>query len=481
LKHSDHPRNPLVAPGETRSVDRIQQVNEIEQTMLEKLIKIDKMNKSSSLKGVLEGIYTAQYSDNVWKTMLRKARFHTEVPDGQEFVKLLSFLYNRHLEFGDYYNYTIDEECVTDQVIFMSHEMLWNFQRNGQALAMDTTMKTNRFGLPMCLVCGVDEYGHTMILAVALTSHQNAAAFEWILTNIHRAVGDQCWKQVKSIMTDGDKAMKKAIESCLPHAKPLRCVFHLKLNIQSNVSKQLGDKTDAFIERWNNISSQSLTIDEFEAAKKQLTDDFPDVDEYMKANIWKVQDRFVFCLTKSITTFGMKSTQRVEGKNAKLKGALGIDSSSELVGTAGKLITSVTEEQQRKIDDDRKLIQQPNSHSLSSWSWKMKTICTPMAVAWIRKESELEENYTVVGPNVMHQFIVQPANHVRDEYHSMLDSLTNEQRQQMFAAAITQDIAFTEAKLDVDEERDDSESASSSTDTDQLQRAAVLHLLMHEL
>ena len=208
---------------------------------------------------------------------------------------------------------------------------------------------------------------------------------------------------------------------------------------QSNVSKQLGDITDAFIERWNNISSQSLTIDEFEAAKKQLTDDFPDVDEYMKANIWKVQDRFVFCLTKSITTFGMKSTQRVEGKNAKLKRALDIDSSSELVGTAGKLITSVTEEQQRKIDDDRKLIQQPNSHSLSSWSWKMKTICTPMAVAWIRKESELEENYTVVGPNVMHQFIMQPANHVRDEYHSMLESLTNEQRQQMFAAAITQE------------------------------------------
>ena len=420
LTHSEHELDPFVH-GETRIVNRVQQVSEVEQAMLEKLLKNDRVNKATSLKGILQDIYNVSYSDIVFGSMLRKARFNTKIPDGQEFVHLLAFLYNRHLEFGDYYNYTIDEEGVTDRVIFMSHDMIWNFQRNGQALAMDTTMKTNRFGLPMCLVCGVNEYGNTMILAVALTSHQNAAAFEWILDNIHRAVGDQAWKQVKSMMTDGDKAMKKAIETSLAHATPLRCIFHLKLNIQANCKQKLDDKIDQFIQQWTNISSQSLRVEEFLAAKKQLAEEFPSVDDYMQANIWSVETQFVFCHTNSITTFGMRSTQRVEGKNAKLKVAIGIDSNTTLVTTAAKLITCVTEEQQRKIDTDRKEVQQPNSHSVSSWLWKLKMICTPMAVAWIKKESELEENYTVTGPNALHQFVVQPANHV-------IDSLLNRAR-----------------------------------------------------
>jgi hypothetical protein len=123
---------------------------------------------------------------------------------------------------------------------------------------------------------------------------------------------------------------------------------------------------------------------------------------------------------------------------------------------------------------------------LSSWTWKLKEVCTPMAIAWIRKESDVHENYTVFGPNPMNMFIVQPADHVRAEYQALLASFTNEQRQRMFVVAVSQDGALAEFKDEDEDEQNHSDSSSSSSNSNdneldyRLQRAAMLHLIMHE-
>ena len=184
------------------------------------------------------------------------------------------------------------------------------------------------------------------------------------------------------------------------------------MNIQSNLSKKLDEKLDSFVAEWNNIASRSYSIEEFDEAKKKFTEEFPEATDYMQDNIWSIERQFAFCHVKDVTTFGMRSTQRVEGKNAHLKGPLGIDSNTELVKTAEKLLTCVNAEDQQKIDDDRVKARQPNSHSMASWWWDLTMTCTPTAVAWIKKEAELEENYIVEGPNLLHQFIVKPAPHV---------------------------------------------------------------------
>jgi hypothetical protein len=476
LKHSNHSCIPNV-PGQGRVVDRMNQVTEIEHSMLEKLLK-NRNNKRSALQSTMQDIYSVEYSDNLFQSMLRRARFNTKIPDGQEFVKLLSMLYERHMLYGDYYNYTIDEDGVTDSVVFLSHDMIWNFQRNAQAIAMDTTMKTNRFGLPMCLVCGVNEHGHTMIVAVALTSRQTAAAFSWILLNIRRAVGDQAWAQVRSIITDGDKAMKKAIESELPGAVALRCVFHVKLNIQSNTAKQIGEKSEQFIEQWTSIVNQSMTEEQFVHAKEKLTSDFPEANDYMKDNIWPNEKQFAYCFTRKVTTLGMRSTQRVEGKNAKLKGPLGLDSSTDVVTTIEKLITCVTEEEQRKIDAYR--VKQPNQHSLSAWYWQCKAICTPWAYSWIRKEAELDQNYHVEGPNGFAQYIVQPADHVKSEYFEGLNQLSADQKQKLHSKIAATMDGSTEVKVTDDEDERKSSSSNDESDDPALQRLAILFVIMHE-
>lgn len=81
LEHSKHEMNPLVA-GETRTIERAQEVTEIERTMLEKLLANNKINKPGALKQTMQDIYGRVYEDNVFQSMVRRARFNTKIPDG---------------------------------------------------------------------------------------------------------------------------------------------------------------------------------------------------------------------------------------------------------------------------------------------------------------------------------------------------------------------------------------------------------------
>jgi hypothetical protein len=71
----------------------------------------------------------------------------------------------------------------------MSADMIYQLQRNGTVLVMDTTFKTNRFHWPQLIVCGINEHRQTIVFAVALIHHQTTTAFTWALQQMQQAVG----------------------------------------------------------------------------------------------------------------------------------------------------------------------------------------------------------------------------------------------------------------------------------------------------
>lgn len=420
---------PRLIDGGTRAVDSFQRITATERSMLEKLITSRRINKSMALKETMQDIYTCKYDDNVWKYLLSETRARTEIPDGKEMSVLLSMLHERHLVYGDYFNFTIDSECVTDRVFIMSKEQIWNCQRNGVVVAMDTTMKLNRFGLPMCFVCGIDEYGHTMLLAIALTLHQDTDSFKWILENVRRAVGDVAWFAIRSITTDGDKAMTSAIAAVMSHAHHMRCVFHLRMNIKARLAREKLDAERALQISfdWYLIASRNYTLTEYQNAKAKFQSSLPPViASYFNANIWSIEKQYVSCLTKHVTTVGIRSTSRVEGTNSKVKGCLGVNVRTPLPLTVSRLLQSVTDEQKKKIDDDRQSdkAKQATRHALAAWWWDIHVLCSPVAVDHFKQEAELDENYSVTTTSIHDEFLVRPSSQTINRYDAELKNLS---------------------------------------------------------
>ena len=363
---------PKLIDGGPRQVDSTSRITMTETVMIDKLLSSRRINRSTALKETMQDLYSCHYEENVWKHFLSEARLRTKIPDGKEMSMLLSMLSERHLVHGDYFNFTIDADCVTDRVVVMSREQIWNMQRNGQVVAIDTTMKSNRFGLPLFFLCGIDEFNHTMILAIAFTLHQDAESFRWIFENVRRAVGLEAWNAIRSITSDGDKAMTSAISSLLPHVHHMRCMFHLRLNIQARLAREKlePEQTRQILLEWYLLSSRHYTLTQYQTAKQKFQSKLPaPVADYFSANIWSIEKQFVFCLTRAVTTAGIRSTSRVEGTNSKLKGCLGVNVRTPLPLTVSRLLQCVSDEQQKKINDDRQSdkVKSASRQAMASW------------------------------------------------------------------------------------------------------------------
>ena len=226
--------------------------------------------------------------------------------------------------------------ALVSAIFYMSAEMVHHGRRNSQLIMMDTTFNTNRFGWPLCLICGVDEHHHTVLLAVALVHHQTTAAFEWILQQLRAGMQDEAWDGVACVFTDGDQAMAAALASAMPHTQHLRCRYHLKQNLRARLFKDGRDF--AVIDQWVADWEAAARLDSevaFNAAIAKLlgtghnmsrdpvmiayfTDTFPPGRTYAD-----------FALNH-ITTLGSRTTARVESWNATLKGMLAVDNRTTL-------------------------------------------------------------------------------------------------------------------------------------------------------
>ena len=269
LVHTDHEFHPT-SSSIPRVINDYTEVLAEEQHSLESLLKKG-VKGDDLLRSILEDTFNVKYDGNVFKSMLRSARTNTKIPDGEDFATLLLIMQERYRLQGDRHVYSINKNDTSiNRILFVSKEMQYNFTRNGEVLVMDTTMSTNRFGLPMCIIGGVNEFHQTVIFAVALTSHQNEEAFSWIFVELRRIVGTETWSRIKTIFTDGDRAMNASIRSEMAHVFHLRCVFHLKMNIRDNLLKVIGaEDVESFINDWLQIVCLERDEKKFEEYKKR--------------------------------------------------------------------------------------------------------------------------------------------------------------------------------------------------------------------
>src|ERR1700733_4971611 len=116
-------------------------------------------------------------------------------------------------------------------------------------------MNSNRFGFPLLLLVGVNNHYNTVLFAVAVIKRQTADSFAWCFQQMKSICGDLVWNRIKSIISDGDQAMESAINQHIQHANHMRCLYHLKMNLNHNLKKELGTDIELFLSQWETVTS----------------------------------------------------------------------------------------------------------------------------------------------------------------------------------------------------------------------------------
>ena len=99
--------------------------------------------------------------------LVQRSKLELGIQDGQDdFDALVPWLMKEIGERGAFGRLDVDGALVS-RIFYMSAEMIHHSRRNGQVLLMDTTFNTNRFGWPLCLLCGVDELRPALVAGKA--------------------------------------------------------------------------------------------------------------------------------------------------------------------------------------------------------------------------------------------------------------------------------------------------------------------------
>ncbi|CAN0884261.1 Protein FAR1-RELATED SEQUENCE 5, partial [Linum grandiflorum] len=118
--------------------------------------------------------------------------------------------------------YTTDDEERVEN-IFWADGM-----RRSDYACFDATYRKNAYNMPLVVFSGVNHHFSTCLFGSALLKNEKTDNYKWVLETLMEAMDG---KTPKSVITDGDTAMKNVIMDVFPNANRRRCLWHLKKKI----------------------------------------------------------------------------------------------------------------------------------------------------------------------------------------------------------------------------------------------------------
>ncbi|RVW58741.1 Protein FAR1-related sequence 5 [Vitis vinifera] len=131
-----------------------------------------------------------------------------------------------------FYKFNIDEESRLANLFWADSTARMDYACFGDVLAFDTTYRTNAYKKPLIVLVGVNHHHQTVVFGCALLIDESIRTYEWVLETFLDAMMN---KKPISVVTDGDKAMRKAIKKVLPDTCHRLCSWHLQRNAFTNV------------------------------------------------------------------------------------------------------------------------------------------------------------------------------------------------------------------------------------------------------
>ena len=132
----------------------------------------------------------------------------------------------------------IDAQHHIEYLKMIAPECLQNFSRCPNALLIDCTFKTNKYGMPLLNLVGSNGNNRTTHLGVVLMRRKNEASFCWVFNHL-KAKFDELCIHIRVFITDNDGACINALNNVFNFPKIVMCRWHMNKDVLSYVRQVL--------------------------------------------------------------------------------------------------------------------------------------------------------------------------------------------------------------------------------------------------
>ncbi|KAF2930196.1 hypothetical protein DAI22_05g114801 [Oryza sativa Japonica Group] len=213
--------------------------------------------------------------------------------DAEDVLKYLTRKQKEDIDF--FFKYTTDEGGRLRNVFWADVESRLDYAAFGGVVIFDSTYRVNH-------------HRSTTIFGCRILSNETVNSYCWLLETFLEAM-----RQVhpKSLITNGDLAMAKAINKVMPGAYHRLCTWHIEENMSRHLRKPKLDELRKLI-------YESMDEDEFERRWAEFKENGGTRNGQWIALMYRLREKWAAAYTDGKYLLVMRSNQRSDSLNSKL-------------------------------------------------------------------------------------------------------------------------------------------------------------------
>ncbi|KAL6527188.1 hypothetical protein OROGR_016278 [Orobanche gracilis] len=229
---------------------------------------------------------------------------------------MLSYFKNCQLKNpGFFYAFQMDVEDQLANCFWVDSRSRMVYKYFGDVVTFDPTCLTNRYKMPFVPFTGVNHHQQSILFGCALLWDETEESFVWLLNTWLEAMSGIF---PKTVITDQDAAITKAIARVLPGVNHHYCMWHIEKKVPEYLS-HIYHEHNEFKNHFFKCIHQSITVEEFESDWEAMIDKYGLQDNQWLENIYLIREKWIPSYVRNNFCAGMSTTQRSESMNKFFK------------------------------------------------------------------------------------------------------------------------------------------------------------------
>nr|KYP45326.1 Protein FAR1-RELATED SEQUENCE 5 [Cajanus cajan] len=229
---------------------------------------------------------------------------------------VLEYLQKMQLEDSNFfYAILVNEDDLITNIFWADVKMMIDYSYFGVVVCFDTTYRKNKEGRPFAMFVGVNHHKLTIIFGATLLYDETTESFIWLFNAFAKAMSE---KKPKTILTDQDATMAKALALVWPETCHRLCIWHLYQNALKKLSIVFGKFQD-FSKDFNKCIYEYEEEEEFIIAWNNMLEKYDLKDNSWLKQTFALKEKWALVYGRENFCVDMTTTQRNESMNNVIK------------------------------------------------------------------------------------------------------------------------------------------------------------------
>lgn len=210
-----------------------------------------------------------------------------------------------------FYAVQVDQDGRLTNLFWRDSLSKFDYHCFGDVLVFDSTYRTNRNNLICAPFVGVNHHWKNTLFGCAFLLDETAESFTWLFDVFLESMGN---KAPKTIFTDQDQAMAKAIRRVFPNTHHRLCPWHIIKNANQNIP-QLYHKSGFRDKYFLRLMYRCKSEDEFESTWMEMEEEWGTQNNNWLQRLYGLRHKWSSAFGRDIFLCDIWSSQRSESTN----------------------------------------------------------------------------------------------------------------------------------------------------------------------